>query len=351
MGETSRLADTPRRVKAFIFWALRKSRDDRLGIAASALAFSSVLSLVPLLALISRFVARAISEDEGRTMRVLAQLLPYSEKTVITAINSFVAQSDALSGLAMFGFLLSCASCFLTIEGAIDQIFRVERRKGRILHRIFSFSLVVFWGPLAIAGAVTLFLHLAENPALSQFARRSTLFHFLPAVITLLGLTALFWWVPNRKVHLRNALYGAAAATLALHGLQTGFRAYVKLFSNASRVVYGSFAIAFFFMLSVQIAWWIILVGAEIAASLELGKSILSANADSGEISLEAAEAESAREDSEESPLPTVIASGAAPRGATARGATERGATERGASAIDAPPAPDLSKTSGTSRS
>jgi membrane protein len=84
-------------------------------------------------------------------------------------------------------------------------------------------------------------------------------------------LTLLFWWVPNRAVRIRNALAGAAVATFALHGLQTGFRAYVGLFSAASRVVYGSFAIAFLFMLAVQIAWWLILVGCEVTANLELG--------------------------------------------------------------------------------
>lgn len=262
----------PGRFRRFVVRVLRKSLADDLGLAASALAFTTVVSLVPLLALVSRFVARAIAEDDGRTLRVLSQLLPYSEQTLVTAIDAFVAQAEALSGLAMIGFLVSCASSFLTVEGAIDRIFRVERRKGRILHRLFSFSLVVFWGPLAIAGAVSAILYLAQKPAVTRFAQRSTLFHLLPFAITLLGLTVLFWWVPNRGVRLRYALAGALGASAALHLLQAGFRAYVKIFTAASRVVYGSFAIAFFFMLSVQIAWWIVLVGCEITACLELGE-------------------------------------------------------------------------------
>lgn len=265
-------ASRAQRSVAFLRRAVRKAHNDRLGLVASALAFSSVLSFVPLLALISRFVARAMQQDDGRTVAVLAQLLPYSEKTLVTALDSFVAQAEALSGLAMIGFLVTCASTFLTVEGAIDKIFGVERRKGRIVHRLFSFSLVVVWGPLAIAGLVALLLQLAQNPAFSGFIRRSTLALWLPPIITLIGLTLLFWWVPNRKVRIRNALAGAAVATVALHGLQTGFRAYVSLFTAASRVVYGSIAIAFFFMLSLQIAWWLILVGCEVTANLELGE-------------------------------------------------------------------------------
>ena len=256
----------------FLRRALHKAHGDRLGLVASALAFSSVLSLVPLLALISRFVARAVSQDDGRTVRVLAQLLPYSEETLVTALDSFVAQAEALSGLAMLGFLVTCGSTFLTVEGAIDKIFCVERRKGRILHRLFSFSLVVVWGPLAIAGLVALLLHLAQNPSFSGFLRRSTVALWLPPLITLLGLTLLFWWVPNRKVRIRNALAGAAVAAIALHGLQIGFSAYVSLFTAASRVVYGSIAIVFFFMLAVQIAWWLVLVGCEVTACLELDR-------------------------------------------------------------------------------
>ena len=265
-------ASRAQRAVAFLRRAVRKAHNDRLGLVASALAFSSVLSLVPLLALISRFVARAVKQDDGRTLTLLAQLLPYSETTLVTALDSFVVQAEALSGLAMIGFLVTCASTFLTVEGAIDKIFRVERRKGRILHRLFSFSLVVVWGPLAIAGLVALLLHLAQNPTFSGYLRRSTLTLWLPPLITLLGLTLLFWWVPNRRVRMRNALAGAADAAFALHGLQIAFRAYVGLFSAATRVVYGSFAIAFFLMLAVQIAWWLILVGCEVTANLELGE-------------------------------------------------------------------------------
>ncbi|MEO8197582.1 MAG: YihY/virulence factor BrkB family protein [Thermoanaerobaculia bacterium] len=265
-------ASRAQRTVAFLRRAVRKAHHDRLGLVASALAFSSVLSLVPLLALISRFVARAVKQDDGRTLTVLRTLLPYSEKTLVTALDSFVTQAEALSGLAMIGFLVTCGSTFLTVEEAIDKIFRVERRKGRILHRLFSFSLVVVWGPLAVAGIVTLLLHLAQNPTFSGTLRRSTLAHWLPLLITLLGLTLLFWWVPNRKVRIRNALAGAAVATIALHGLQIGFSAYVRLFTAASRVVYGSFTILFFFMISVQIAWWLILVGCEVTANLELGE-------------------------------------------------------------------------------
>lgn len=265
-------ASRAQRALAFLRRAVRKAHNDRLGLVASALAFSSVLSFVPLFALISRFLARALQQDDNRTVAVLAQLLPYSEKTLVTALDSFVAQAEALSGLAMIGFLVTCASTFLTVEGAIDKIFGVERRKGRIFHRLFSFSLVVVWGPLAVAGLVALLLHLAQNPTFSAYLRRSTLVLWLPPILTQMGLTLLFWWVPNRKVRLRNALLGAAVATIALHGLQTGFRAYVRLFTAASRVVYGSIAIAFFFMISLQIAWWLILVGCEVTANLELGE-------------------------------------------------------------------------------
>ena len=265
-------ATRAQRVVAFLRRALRKAHHDRLGLVASALAFSSVLSAVPLLAVISRFVAGAVQQDEGRTLGVLAQLLPYSEQTLVTAIDSFAVQAEALSGLAMLGFLVTCGVTFLTIEGAIDKIFRVERRQGRILHRLFSFSLVVIWGPLAIAGLVALLLRLSQDPTYSAYLQRSALALWLPPLLTLLGLTLLFWWVPNRKVRMRNALAGAAVAAIGLQGLQTGFRAYVRLFTDASTVIYGSFTIAFFFMVSLQIAWWLILVGIEVTANLELGE-------------------------------------------------------------------------------
>ena len=75
-----------------------------MGAAGAILALANISanfvgSFVPLFALISRFLARALQQDDSRTVAVLAQLLPYSEKTLVTALDSFVAQAEALQQL------------------------------------------------------------------------------------------------------------------------------------------------------------------------------------------------------------------------------------------------------------
>ena len=83
----------------------------------------------------------------------------------------------------------------------------------------------------------------------------------LPFVATVVGLTMLYWRVPYTHVRLRNALAGGLLAGILLEILREGFGSYVEVFRNVS-IVYGSYAFALLFMISLDLTWTIILFGA-----------------------------------------------------------------------------------------
>jgi len=248
--------------------ALVRAHRDGTGRRASALAYSTLLSLVPLLAVVSIFVAQAMREDDGRTVRLIAQLLPYQEDAVVSALQSFVAQAGSVSSLALIGFFVTSLLTFFSVQETLFAIFGVTAPPsfGR---RLLTFTLLLFWGPVLIGSVYGGLIYLGQtNRALGRMFRESTLIASVPVVVTFLGLTMLYWRAAYGRIGWRHAAAGSAAATVLVEVLKFGFRIYVSSFTPVQRAVYGSFAIALFFVISVQLAWWMLLYGAEVAAIL-----------------------------------------------------------------------------------
>lgn len=258
-----------RRALAFLRRLFFKAADDGIGLRSSALAFSTLLSIVPLLAVISTFVARGFREAGGRVVGLLVELLPYREETIASAIASFVDQSQSLSDLGLLGFVLASLSAFLGLEAALNRIWRIAGRRS-LLPRLVSFAMLLFWGPMLIGASYSLLLWVRQHPRLAAVARESILINLLPVVVTFFALTMLFWLVPHRRVAVRHAAIGSLVATLGLEALKLLFATYVEHFTAATRVVYGSFVFALLFVVSLQLAWWILLMGCEVASLLGL---------------------------------------------------------------------------------
>jgi len=252
----------------FLGRVLRKTHRDEVGLRASALAFSTLIALVPLLAVITIFVARTLREDDGRILELLTQLLPYREESVLAALRSFLSQAESVSGLAVIGFVVTSLLTFFGVQESLFYIFRVERSPS-IFRRLVTFSMLVIWGPILVGSAQAGLLVLGQSsPEAAQLLRNSPLLQAMPAVLTFVGLTMLYWRAAFRRISLRHAAIGSATATVLLELLKAAFGVYLSQFTAVQRAVYGTFAIAFFFVLSIQLAWWILLLGAELAACL-----------------------------------------------------------------------------------
>ncbi len=259
----------------FLILAVKKARDDRLSQQAAALAFMSMLALVPLLAVVSYVGARAffpegassenlISEDE-RLISLLSQILPFSESSILTALRIFLDQAQTLGSFGFAMFVLTSFNGFFLVEETLNHIWNAsDRRPWR--HRIWSFTLVLFWGPLLTGAAYSGLFFLRQRGLLETVYAQ--LLELVPALFTFFGLTLLYWLVPAKSVRLRSAFLGSAVATALLLGLRYGFGLYVHHFPSMS-LIYGSFGLALLFMISLQCLWWIILLGSEVTYAVQ----------------------------------------------------------------------------------
>jgi len=189
---------------------------------------------------------------------------------VLEALQSFLEQAEYVSGAALLGFLFVSLMTFLSVQDTLSRIFRVLTPPS-LWRRLLAFALLFFWGPLLIGSVYGGLLVLGQSSStLGELLRASTLIATLPALATLIGLGMLFWRASLGRIKLRHAFAGSLLATLGLELLKVGFRVYAMEFTEVQRAVYGTLAIALFFLVSVQIGWVILLAGAEVAACLGL---------------------------------------------------------------------------------
>ena len=251
------------KLSRFFALAFRQSYEDSILLTASALAFVTVLSLIPLLAAFSFVGARIFSQYPARSLEVFVQILPYSEKSVVDKIGEFLDQAETIHGYGVAAFFVTTLFLFATVEEAFNKIWKVSRQRP-VRNRLLSFGLLLFWGPLLVGATFSSLIMLRQSPGLRLVFERSFLLNVLPFASTALGLTMLYWVVPFTSVKLRNALAGGLLAAILLEMLRQGFASYIEFFRNVN-VVYGSFAFALLFMMSLELTWTIILFGSEAA--------------------------------------------------------------------------------------
>jgi len=253
----------PGKLARYFHLTFRQCYDDSILLTASALAFVTVLSLIPLLTAFSFVGARVFSQYPQKSLEVFVQILPYSDKSVVDKIGEFLDQAETIHGFGVIAFFLTTLLLFSTVEESLNKIWNVSRRRPFRV-RLLSFVLLLFWGPMLIGATFSSLILLRQSPAFRRLFEESVLLNVLPFVATVVGLTMLYWVVPYTGVRLRNALAGGLVAGILLEILRQGFGSYVELFRNVS-VVYGSYAFALLFMISLELTWTIILFGNEAA--------------------------------------------------------------------------------------
>jgi membrane protein len=253
----------PGKLARYLHLTFRQSSEDSILLTASALAFVTVLSLIPLLTAFAFVGARVFSQYPQRSLEIFVQILPYSDKSVVDKIAQFLDQAETIHGFGVVVFFTTTLLLFATVEESLNKIWNVSRRRPFRV-RLLSFGLLLFWGPLLIGATFSSLILLRQSPAFRRLFEESLLLNVLPFVAPVVGLTILYWVVPYTTVRLRNALAGGLLAGILLEMLRQGFGSYVELFRNVN-AVYGSFAFALLFVISIELTWVIILFGGEAA--------------------------------------------------------------------------------------
>lgn len=249
----------------------RRFREDRLGLTASSLTFTTTLSLVPLLTvMLALFTAFPIF---GRFQVALQQyflhsLVPDSiARPVLGALTQFAAKANQLGSVGLAFLLLSALVLMLTIDQTLNAIWRVRRRRP-LAQRVLVYWAAITLGPLLLGVSLSLTSYaLSASRGLVEVMPGGVglVLQLLQFGLIAVGAAGLYRYVPNTDVRWRHAIAGGSFVAVGFEAGKRGLAWYLGAVPGYS-VIYGAFATVPILLLWIYVSWVIVLLGAVIAA-------------------------------------------------------------------------------------
>lgn len=252
----------------FFAWRIRR---DEIGLEAAALAFTSVLALVPALTIVVSIFAMvpAFTPLKEEMMRFASEnFLPVFTDAIGDSIASFVshAASMTLTGALML-FVVSLM-LIRSIDRSLNRIWRGGKRRVAMTFAIYWTMLTV--GPLSFGITVWLTTKVVASSLMDTVelaAAMKTFYFVLPFFIETGMIFVLYMVMPVTLVKWQDALVGAILVAIAFEIAKRVFAAFILNFSDYE-AIYGALAAAPVLMIWIYINWWLILIGAEITSVL-----------------------------------------------------------------------------------
>ncbi|MDM0105519.1 YihY family inner membrane protein [Variovorax sp. J22R24] len=252
---------------------IQRARKERLPQVAGSLTFTTLLSIVPLLAasfaLFTRFPIFRRFKDALQEF-LLSRLLPTDiARTVLKYLNQFAANASGLTWVGSLFLLGTAIAMLLTVENALNQMWEVRKNRP-FFRRVGLYLLMLAIGPPALGLSLWATSYLLGNSVGLIGALPRSLAFVLdlgPLLLGAIALTSMFYLVPNTKVRLRDAMVGGLIASVAFELGKRGFTNYlVKV--PTYKALYGTFAALPMFLLWVYFSWLVTLVAAMLTANL-----------------------------------------------------------------------------------
>lgn len=246
--------------------------DGQLNLRAMSLVYTTLLSIVPLLA-VSISVLKGFGAHSYIETTLPALLEPLGErgKEISDTIIRFVEgiNSGILGSLGIAMLLYTVISLMQKIENAFNFIWHVSEERS-FARRFSDYLSVILIGPVLMFSAMGVTASVT-NSALYQtvmsFPVLSIIFSLfellIPYLLIIFAFTVLYIFIPNTKVKFLAALVGAMVAGLLWQTVGWLFASYVSTANYTA--IYSAFAALFFFMIWLYIGWSIMLIGGCIA--------------------------------------------------------------------------------------
>ena len=248
-------------------------REDRLGLTASSLTFTTTIALVPfftvVLAAFTAFPMFAKFQDVLQKW-LIESLIPDSiARQVLGYLTQFAGKASKLGGAGAAVLMLTALALILTIDRTLNSIWRV--RKARPLgQRVLVYWAGITLGPLllAVSLSITSYALSASKGVVNVMpGGLQLLLDTLQFVLLAWGMAAMYHYVPNTRVQWGHAWVGGLFVSTGFEVAKQVLVFYLGKVPTYS-VLYGAFATVPILLVWIYVAWVIVLLGAVIAAYL-----------------------------------------------------------------------------------
>ncbi len=249
----------------------QRFREDRLGLTAGSLTFTTLIALVPLVT-VSLAVFTAFPMFSGFETSLekyfLQNLVPDSiARPVMRSLTQFASKARGVGTVGLLLLLATALAMVFTIDRTLNAIWRVQRPRP-LAQRVLVYWAGLTLGPLVLGVSLSLTSYAlsASKGLVTAMPGGVSLLLELVQFLMFAGAAAgLFHYVPNTAVRWSHAWAGGLFVAIAFEGAKKGLAWYVDSVPTYS-AVYGAFATVPILLLWIYLGWVIMLLGAVIAA-------------------------------------------------------------------------------------
>ena len=255
-----------------VILAVRGFQSENLQTKASALTYSTLLSIVPLLAVLLG-IAKGFGL-QGTVRQELFDYFPGHEMELNKAfefVESYLAQAQGgvIIGVGLILLFYTVINLISSVEDTFNDIWQIQ--KSRPWYRKISDYLALFLVLpvlMTASSGLSIFMSTLKNSFLGQYLLFTPLMelflHIAPYIITTLAFTGLYVSLPNTKVRFVNGLVAGFIAGCAFQLFQFIYIS-GQIWVSKYNAIYGSFAALPLLLLWLQLSWLICLFGAELS--------------------------------------------------------------------------------------
>jgi membrane protein len=249
-------------VKKFVSQVMTQFHEDHCFIRAAALAYTSLLSIVPLMAVsFTVMTAFPLFKELGKDIQnfIFQNFVAASAEQIQGYLQEFAGQAANLSATGIIFLVVTAVLMLFNMEQAFNVIWRVKRsRKGMA-------AFMMYWGlltfiPILIGVGFAISSYVFSLAVIEQttatLGLKKPFLTFFPYLLTFVAFTVLYITLPNCKIFIRYAWVGGLVATILFELAKYGFGLYVLYFPTYELAAIPIFLVWLYF------SWVIVLFGA-----------------------------------------------------------------------------------------
>jgi membrane protein len=250
-----------------------RNRDQKLNQIAASLAYTTILSLVPIVTIATiliGYLPRVILIKNAFRTWLLDTYMPGGiNQQVFIYLDQFSAQARGLTLLGLAGLFVTAIMTLSVIEGAFNQIFKVQKKRP-LYKKIAIYASATFLGPILLGVGIYfsgILFSASEGWTEAISFGFGVIATIAPILLAALVYTVVYKILPYSQILWRDALFGAFFAALSFELMKFGFAIFLT-HTAFYKTVYGAFAIFPLALLWIYLTWWITLAGAVLVANL-----------------------------------------------------------------------------------
>jgi membrane protein len=261
------------RTLRMVYAILRDAVEGQLTLRAMSLVYTTLLSVVPLIAL-SFSVLKGFGVHQEIEPLLENLLLPLGDKGAELAaqIVQFVdhIRVDVLGIVGLVFLILTVLSLIQKVEEACNYVWQVDRARS-LARRMSEYLSILLVGPVLMVAALAMIASIASSAIVGRISTMAPFGATLVAVgklgpflLVILTFSFCYGFVPNTRVQMSSALVGGVTAGILWTITGKLFASFVASSAQYS-AIYSGFAIGVVALIWVYLSWLILLLGADVA--------------------------------------------------------------------------------------